>query len=359
MDAIGKDPIADDGVVAEDGVMSAPEERSMMPIAHSEPWSRLRALVRRSGRALGYGLLALVAVLILNGMTDPYGSFSIDPGVIFALALVGAGVLLLRGQEPVAAEGTRLRPSRPKSPLGILTLSAAFCLCGLLILLGNLGVSDVGVGQIAAAGLAVTGLGLLVGAWWGRSRLLILVGLLLLPVVVVTGFIHFPLRGSVGGREVYALSIEDVDSSYEMLVGTMSVDLLQVKDFPAHTELNFDVAAGRVTIYVPERVGVRVNGDIEWGNAIVGRGREQGEDLHFENAVAGQPGAGELEINFKGGIASLYVERISHREMYGPSRRERQRIERRREARRERQREAAREPRRGSTRDGGKEKQDG
>jgi len=285
----------------------------------------MRALVRRSGRALGYGLLILVAFLIFTGMSDPFSTMPVDPGFLFAVALVGAGVLLLRGQEAVVGGEPVVRPARPRSPLGILTLSAAFCLCGLMILLGNLGVSEIGVGQIVAAGLTVTGLGLLVGAWWGRSRLLILVGLLLLPVVVVTGFIHFPLRGSVGGREVFATSVTDLEPSYEILAGTMFVDLLRVKDFPAHHELDLDVAAGRVTILVPERVGVVVNGDIEWGNAIIGRGREEGDALHFENQVAGKPGAGELEINFTGGIASLYVERISHRERFGPPRRERER----------------------------------
>ena len=322
-------------------------------------WTTLRGLVRRSGRVVGYGLLILVAFLIFNGMSDPTSSLAIDPGFIFAVALVGAGVLLLRGQEPVASGGTTVRAPRPRSPLGILTLSGAFCLCGLMILLGNLGVAEIGIGQITAAGLAVTGLGLLVSAWWGRSRLLILVGLLLLPVVVVTGFIHFPLRGSVGGREVYASTIGDVDESYEVLVGTMFIDLLRVKDFPAHRELNFDVAAGRVTVYVPERVGVTVNGNIEWGNAIIGRGRNQGDDLHLENEVPGKPGQGELEINFNGGIASLYVERISHQEIYGESRR--QKAERRRRAarREDRRRDADAKGGRAGRADGRKEKRDG
>lgn len=347
--------------------MSASEEQTTTPLPGDESWPRLRVLARRGGRVLGYGLLALVALLIFNGMTDPYSSFSIDPGFIFAVALVGAGVLLLRGQEPMA-EGERVRPTRPKSPLGILTLSAAFCVSGLMILLGNLGVSGIGVGQITAAGLAVTGLGLLVGAWWGRSRLLILVGLLLLPVVVVTGFIHFPLRGSVGGREIYARSIDQVDSSYEVLVGSMFIDLLRVKDFPAHHELDFEVAAGRVTIFVPERIGVTVNGDIEWGNAVIGQGRQEGDGLQLDNHVAGKPGEGELEINFKGGIASLYVERISRREIYGPPRGKQRRIERRHGAQRQRQLERARERRRDAAQErrsekkpagGRKEKRDG
>lgn len=300
---------------AQDGGMSTSEDQTTTPLPATESWARLRGLIRRSGRAVGYGLLLLVGLLIFSGMT---GSSAIDPGFIFAVALVGAGVLLLRGQEPVATEGAAIRARRARSPLGLLTLSAAFCLCGLMILLSNLGVTEIGVGQIAAAGLAVTGVGLLVGAWWGRSRLLILVGLLLLPVVVVTGFIDFPLRGSVGAREVYALSIDDVGDSYEMLVGTMTIDLLQVKEFPARHDLDLRVAAGRVTVYVPERVGLKVTGDIEWGNAVVGRGREEGENLHFENEIAGKPGEGELEIDFEGGVASLYVERISRREMYGP-----------------------------------------
>lgn len=284
---------------------------------------RGRDLVRRGGRVVGLALLALLAFLVLRGMVTPYGYLSLDAGLLFAIGLVAAGVLLLRGREPVY-EGVRARRAeRPRSPLGILTLSAVFLVNGAMLLLSNVGVAAIGIDDMAPASLLVIGMGLLVGAWWGRSRFLIFVGLLTIPFVIASGFIHFPLRGSIGSRHVDARYI-GVEDRYEILAGTMTLDLLRVKQFPAERTIDFEVAVGNVTIFVPQRLALSVQGDIEWGNANVGRGRQDGEDLRFENEFDAKPAAGHLTINFHGGIASLYVERISRREMYGPRKQVRQ-----------------------------------
>lgn len=284
---------------------------------------RGRNVVRRGGRVVGVAMLTLVAFVLLRGLGDPYSSLSLDPAVLVAFGLVAAGILFLRGQEPVQQGVVSERASPPRSPLGILTLSAVFLMAGAMILLGNLGVAGIGIGQIVAAALLVVGLGLFAGVWWGRSRLLMVVGVLLIPVVIVGGFIPFPLRGSVGARHMIWRSIDRVEDTYEILVGEVTLDLLRVRDFPEERTVNFEVAAGNVTIFIPERVGLTVTGDIEWGNATVGHGREQGENLHFANELEGKPGEGHLNINFNGGIASLYVERISRREVYGRPRKER------------------------------------
>lgn len=306
--------------------------------------SRGRSLLQRGGRVFGLGLLTLVAFLFFKGMADPYGFLAVDPGLLFAIALVGAGVLLLRGQEATDQVTRGVRAPRKRSPLGVLTLAAVFCACGVLLLLSNLSVDEIGIGQIAAAALLVVGLGLVAGAWWGRSRWLIAVGVLLLPLVIVTGFIPFPLRGAVGDRFVNVRSIEQVEDSYDILAGGLQLDLMRVNDFSGVHELDVQVAAGQVTIYLPERVGLTVDGRIELGNATVGRGRESGEDVAFRNELEGKPGAGELHLNFRGGIASLYVERISHEERFGFTARERreqrrlERLEAEREERLRRQR---------------------
>lgn len=304
--------------------------------------SRGRGLLQRGGRAFGLGLLTLVAFLFFKGMADPYGFLAIDPGLLFAIALVGAGVLLLRGEDAADEATGRPRAPRRGSPLGVLTLSAVFCVCGVLLLLSNLSVDEIGIGQIAAAALLVVGLGLVAGAWWGRSRLLIAIGVLLLPVVVITGFIPFPLRGAVGDRFINARSIAEVEESYDILAGGLYLDLMRVRDFSQIHELDVQVAAGRVTIYLPERVGLTVEGEIELGNATVGHGRESGEDIRFHNELEGKPGAGELHLDFRGGIASLYVERISHQERFGftaRERREQRRLDRLQAERQERLRE--------------------
>lgn len=285
--------------------------------------SRGRGLLQRGGRVFGLGLLTLVAFLFFKGMADPYGFLAVDPGLLFAVALVGAGVLLLRGQDATDHAARGVRAPRKRSPLGVLTLAAVFCVCGVLLLLSNLSVDEIGIGQIAAAALLVVGAGLVGGAWWGRSRWLIAVGVLLVPLVVVTGFIPFPLRGAVGDRFVNARSIEEIEDSYDILAGGLHLDLMRVKDFSGVHEVDLQVAAGQVTIYLPERYGLTVDGHIELGNATVGRGRESGEDVTFRNELEGKPGAGELHLNFRGGIASLYIERISHEERFGFTARER------------------------------------
>lgn len=281
-------------------------------------------VVRRSGRVLGAALLAVVAVMWLRGMTSgdhdrpPYGSPSFEPGFLLAIGLVGAGLLLLRGQQPVGEETAGTRVERPRSPLGILTLSAVFLVDGFLLLLGNLGAADITIAHIAATSLLLIGLGLLVGAWWGRSRLLIVVGMLMVPILIVSGFMHFPLRGAIGFPYLQPRSLAAVADDYDILAGGLTLDLMRVKEFPAQKTIDFEVAAGDVTIYVPERVSLSIRGDIEWGNVTIGRGRQDGEDLRFETDFAGKPGAGQLSINFHGGIARLYVERISRSERFGP-----------------------------------------
>lgn len=337
--------MAEGAAAAQDGDMSS-EDPSLTPPT-SNPWTALRALVRRGGRVFGLVLLAAVGAALVKGMLEPYGLFNVDDGFLFAIVLVGAGVLLLRGHESATDAAAIGRPRNPRSPLGVLTLSAAFCVCGLMILLGNLRVVEVDISQIAATGLFLVGGGLLMGAWLGRARMLIPIGLLLVPVVVVTAFIEFPMRGSVGDTDISPVSIDEIDEEYEILLGSFSLNLLPVEEeLTRDSQIDFKVAAGRVTLFVPQRVGLTVNGHIGFGNATIGHGREEGEDLRLHNELPGDPDAGHLEVNFEGGIASLYIERISYREQYGRSRAEVEAEQRRAEQEAERQRTEARQERR-------------
>lgn len=294
--------------------------------------SRAQGVLRKSAQTLGLVLLTFVAWVFLRAVANPYDDVSIDPGVVFAVGLVGAGVLLLRGQQPAldATEGAASVP-RDRSPLGVLTLSVAFVVVGVLILVGNLGVATVTIGQIAAAALTVVALGLVVGAWWGRSRFLVVVGALLVPFVVAGGSMHFPLRGALGDRFVHARSIDDVATKHEILLGTVHMNLANLRDFAGRREIDISMAAGQATIFVPDRIGLTVRGEIEWGNAVIGQGPQRGDDLVFDHTIAGRPGEGHLTIDFSGGIASLYVERISYADLHGPLPQDPRGAERRRE----------------------------
>ena len=154
---------------------------------------------------------------------------------------------------------------------------------------------------------------------------------------------HFPLRGSVGGMEIYARTIDDIDPSYEMLAGSMYMELVDMSDFEGTRTIDISVAAGRVTILVPRRISLTIDGHIEYGKAAIGTGRRSGEDLVLSNEVEGDPEGGHLVINFRGGIASLYVERITFAQRHGLTRGE---LKRREERQAEKRREERREERR-------------
>lgn len=329
--------------------MSTPPDPVTEPATESsDSATGTRSWLRRGARTTGLILLVFVAWVWFRGMADPYGYLSIDPGVIFAAALVGAGVLLLRGQQPVYEEA-EIRAAEPKqrSPLGVLTLSVAFLIVGLMILLGNLGVVDITIGEMAAAGLFVVGIGLLVGVWWGRSRFLIVVGAVMVPIVVAGGFMHFPLRGSLGDRWIHVRSIDKVASRHELLVGSMHLNLADLRSFEGEREIDISIAAGQATIFIPEKIGLTIAGHIEWGNASIGHGRQSGDDLVLANELDGKPGAGHLTVNFTGGIASLYIERITYAQLHGPLRqREVRREQRAREQRAEERRAERRTERR-------------
>src|SRR5674476_1300437 len=99
-----------------------------------------------------------------------------------------------RGSEPGAETGSEPRQpiawsdtspearrveARPREPssLGWYVLAGALVAIGVLAMVGNITEVHVAPGQYFGIALAIVGLGLVIGAWWGRARLLILLGL--------------------------------------------------------------------------------------------------------------------------------------------------------------------------------------
>jgi len=60
------------------------------------------------------------------------------------------------------------------------------------------------LGQYFGGGLLALGVGLVVGAWWGRARLRVLVGLAVLPLAVTAAFVTVPLAGDPGPAFIVA-----------------------------------------------------------------------------------------------------------------------------------------------------------
>jgi phage shock protein PspC (stress-responsive transcriptional regulator) len=241
--------------------------------------STVERLIRRIGmrsRNLVLVVLAVAAAyVILFGVfpriTDSMG-FGVDPALIWALVVLVLGVLVLRREGPraAAAEASVISPAaspmpvpaqavapapavpRPRGPLGWYVLAAMLLAIGVLAIVQNVANVDVELGQFFGFALLLLGIGLVVGAWWGHARLLILLGLLLLPLGYAASFVTAPIEGGFGDQSFVPMSRGELREEYRLTGGRMTIDLTALQGGLDPVTLDASVAFGQLTVVVPQ-----------------------------------------------------------------------------------------------------------
>jgi hypothetical protein len=199
--------------------------------------------------------------------------------------------------------------------LGGLTFSMALLVVGGLGIVDLAGFSVPAAGYIAAA-LATVGLGLVLGAWLGRARGLIALGIALALVLGMSGVFDAGNRWwREGGSITYVpASLDEVQPEYRNRTGEIRLDLRQV-DFPTDgpsVEIDVHVSAGNIEITVPPDVDVTVAAEVEIGNADVFAQSWNGFGLDGRTVTDlgdDGPGGGQLHINTSVDIGNLEVRR--------------------------------------------------
>lgn len=293
----------------------------------------------RLGAAVLVVAAAIAATTLAGGVISallPLGPLDyLNPEPIgFAAALVVAGILLLRapersrtdpsttGERPGGATRGMTMPSvrlparrpRERSALTPLTLAVALLAGGGTAVGANVGAIPLDVGQIAALSLAIVGAGLVVGAWFGRARLLIAVGVLMVPLVLVASLVDIRPSGSIGSRYVMLTqpgSLEDV----KVLAGQVTLDLTEYPFAGGTERARLRVGAGSMNVHVPREVHVVVDGFVRGGEAYVldryQEGFGFGVDVHEE---AGPKDADKrLELEIEAGFGTIGVYRVRTR----------------------------------------------
>lgn len=208
---------------------------------------------------------------------------------------------------------------RDRSHLGLLTVSVC------LLALGVLAAVDISTAQVpgsayVALALGVVGLGLLVGAWFGRSRGLIALGLVLgaalVPAVVLdtaTDGDWSELR-SWGRAETTAFvptTVAEIDPTYEIGSGTFLLDLRGV-DFAAEdVTTNVDAGAGEVVVLVPAEVDVSASAELGIGELDLFGYSSGGIGLARSLRDVGTDGlgGGQLDLTVDANIGRVEVRR--------------------------------------------------
>lgn len=206
-------------------------------------------------------------------------------------------------------------PAPRRSILGRGTLGVALVAVGILALAENLsGALAVPPATYAAMVMAIVGGGLLVGAWWGRARGLIPVGLLLLPFLAAASLFPFgpPWDGSVGERAWHPTGIEDVRDEYELGAGQLLVDLSEV-DFAGHERtVSASVGLGQLEVVVPEGVDVTVNASTGAGELELLGESDRGSGLERTvNPPVSGPVDGSLTLDLESGFGQVTVSRTA------------------------------------------------
>jgi hypothetical protein len=203
----------------------------------------------------------------------------------------------------------RARRRREPQFLGPITVSALLLFVGVAALLGAVGAMTVDPAVVAAVALMGLGGALLLGAFYGRARGLIVLGVALTFVAGVLAAIDVPVRGGIGERDYLPHSTAGVRHEYRLGIGELKVDLTDVHWTRGTHDVNVRLGIGETRIIVPRDVTVVVDGHAGMGSVEIAGRQQNGVDADdHARLVATAEGAPQLHLDARVGIGHVLVE---------------------------------------------------
>ena len=249
-------------------------------------------------------------------------------GLALAVAVIVVGAMLLRRGEPdgVAVTATTdqsaaaapavgvadtqpqvvvRRPRRPPSPLGWYTVGAALVAIGLAAVVANVTDATVDPGQFFGLVLGVIGIGLIVGTWWGHARLLIVLGLLLLPFAWAASLIDVPFEGGWGTLRFSPTTVEEVRDEYRLAGGQIVLDLTRMEsDEPI--PITASVAMGQIFVQLPEDAGLELDAAVGGGQMRILGVNQEGIRVEDHQVVEGD--GPQFVLDLEAGLGDIWVQ---------------------------------------------------
>ena len=295
-------------------------------------------------------LLIFVAALIL---LDNFTFFS--GGVVFAAGLLVVGVLLYLGHIPIGTSGDGskegvqqvtdtdtvipqeksisgdsptgggvppaptptpplLPPSaaKPKkrSILGRITIGLMLLGLGILAIFDNIEGVPVYAEPRHYLALAVTilGLGLLVGAFVGRARWLILVAVVLIPTLLFSPVFEYEWNSNEFEAVYQPSSFEDIEPLYALDLGNLVIDLTELPWDGQTVDINAHVDAGNLEIRIPHSVGLVGFAAVDIGH--VGAPGRESSGLGNPNLEFDDPrGNGTVKLDATVDLGNIEIQR--------------------------------------------------
>jgi len=201
---------------------------------------------------------------------------------------------------------------RERSRLGPATIALVLIVLGAVGMVDTIGGVAVSATHYLGAAVIVVGLGLLVGSFWGRSRLLILLGIVMFTILQVGAWFDVPLTGGFGDPRFHPTSVATVRPEYRLIAGDMRVDLSDIAglaDAGEPVAVDISLGAGSLRVEVPHDVPISVDARVVVGEMRVGNRIDAGTDLTYTVHERPEDGAVPLEVTIAVGAGELEIVR--------------------------------------------------
>jgi phage shock protein PspC (stress-responsive transcriptional regulator)/predicted membrane protein len=247
----------------------------------------------------GVVLLALLALLVLG---PP--AFFAGPVLVPVAIVLGLGVLLWR-----AAGGT---VPTSGDPARIAARGAIAFLIGLAAIGAFVGVfllAAIGGGTVLAILAIVAGMALVVAAFAGGARWLIIPALVLVLPLAIVAAADIDIDGGAGERHYRPATAAELQPDYRLGMGELDVDLRDVTLPAGETSMHVKVGVGHAIVRVPDDACVTSDVQIGVGQASVLNRGSGGVDVAFANAASPASDAPRLHLDGDVGIGVFEVVR--------------------------------------------------
>ena len=199
------------------------------------------------------------------------------------------------------------KPPKQRSVLGALTWWVLLVAAGVMWLLDRTGSVHVGATTFFAVLLGIVGLGLVVGAFAGRSRGLVGLGIVLSVVTATVAAVPSVGHGRTGTVTWTPASVSAVPSDgYQLAAGKATLDLSSTT-LDSGQEVHVQLGAGRMLVIVPSTARVVLDGTVGAGSVRGPDGRQDDGLGASLTGVYGTPTGPTLDLRLEQGVGSMEV----------------------------------------------------
>jgi len=267
-------------------------------------------LLRSSWRIV----LGVVVVLVAGGIAlhaagnagsaGHRGAWGFGSGLI-SLALLGAVAALVfsRLRGPAGEQG---RASADRRLLRRLALATAVVAWALLLAAAGAWLAGID-GRLAAWAVVAIGALLVLSAFTGGARWLVLPAVAFVLAVAVVAAAHVDLHGGMGERIYRPRSLSEVRDTYRLGAGRLEIDLRDIAFPPGETQLHVRLGVGELVVLVPRGVCVATSAQIGGGYVGALEQRSGGLDVDWAERPSPPPRTPRLVLDGNVGLGALLV----------------------------------------------------